>query len=481
MGCPQDPCLPEAPTIKAWSLQRCCWGQSSAAGSGHTRSPSDEEGWLGKDRNTVPASAAPFAGAVLLTSAKTTPAHCAMCLKCHQLWQLPSGSRGHHAAGQERAGGGRGLPGKSQGRRCFSERKTTSALGAVHGPSVHISIAHLPTPLWPWDPHTTAPTPQTSHPLRPTNHTPLCGCRPLCTHAVSRRVLKPWTHKWDTPACVATHRHPRASRARKGLCLPAHPLPPAGRGAHTRVEWRAVPAHTHTNTRTRSPEHCRAQGTRTQLSHPRDTRPLGTQSGTGTHAGTALPPAPSHPQNAPTRGPRRSPTHPPPTRGQCRAPTRGRTCARGGSGSSSSSAGSSPRSSLRRSGAAGPPMSRTYRGRGAQGRAGPRLSPRRESAGPGRIQDAASCPPPPPPPSPGPGSVRPRARPAGPPRTAPHRPRQSGGAQRQREAAERIPGQPGYPSSGSRSLRVSARTRNFDFSISPSRPPSWAPSPSQRF
>lgn len=192
-----------------------------------------------KDRNTVPASAAPFAGAALLTSAKTTPAHCAMCLKCHQLWQLPSGSRGHHAARQERAGGGRGLPGKAQGRRCFSECRTTSALGAVRGPSVQISITHLPTPLRPRDPHTTAPTPQTSHPLRPTNHTPLCGCRPLRTHAVSRRVLKPWTHKRDTPACVATHRHTRGSRTRKGLCLPTH--------THTHTQSRALsrPGDTH--------------------------------------------------------------------------------------------------------------------------------------------------------------------------------------------------------------------------------------------
>lgn len=56
--------------------------------------PHDREGRPGTGRNTAPASTASFAGAVLQTSAKTTPARCPLRLKHHRQRKLPSGSRG---------------------------------------------------------------------------------------------------------------------------------------------------------------------------------------------------------------------------------------------------------------------------------------------------------------------------------------------------------------------------------------------------
>ena len=201
-GCPQDPCFPKAPTTPPWSLQRCRWGRTSARGSGHARSPSNGGGRPGTDRNMAPTSAASFAGAALPMSAKTSLTRCPLCLKCHQLRKLPSGSRGHHPArqqlcGQERAGRGRGLPGKGTPLSALArprgdafrsrEQPPPRALRVAPHPgrAAGISITHLPTLLTygHGTPRATAPTPQTSQPLRPTNHA-LLGAGPCApTHS----------------------------------------------------------------------------------------------------------------------------------------------------------------------------------------------------------------------------------------------------------------------------------------------------------
>lgn len=418
MGRPQDPRFPEAPTAPPGSLRRCRWGWSSAAGPGHARSSSDGGGRPGTGRNSVPAPAASFAGAALPTSAKP-PRHAEAAVG---LPRAPScrAAALREAAGGPRAGGSALSPGRAQGWRCFSGRRT-----------------HTTTPPPPPPGHRPWPLTRRGSPS-PARHR---------HHRRAAAVAAPSPPKPRSPGC-RTPRPPRLSRAGPY----SHARPRGSGRSRARVERSAGPAPA--RSRTPVPARSRTQGTRAlSCRHPHPpTR--GTRAHPRSHAGHGHPHPPT-PPGAPTRAPAQGTGthgHPhPPTRGL----RRGRTCAGGGSSSSGSSSGSgsrrppgSPRSSPRRSGAAGPPMSRTCRGRGAQGRAGPGLSPRRESAGPGRIQDAASCSPPP---NPGPGPGRdPPPHPAAPGTAA------AGGGRPQPRTARCPP-----PPPVSRSLCVSPRTRHL--------------------